>query len=96
MSANILIKMYKKCQENEELKFFFNGYVECLISGETAMYWNIEDKNNLQIIKDFFAELYQDCPQLYQINDWFVPNNTRKEYVIKWYHSLEEAEASKN
>lgn len=33
MYIDVLEKIYKKCQENEELKFFFEGYIECLIGG---------------------------------------------------------------
>ena len=94
MFADVLVKMYEKCQENEELKFFFEGYIECLISGCNAMYWNITDDNNLQIIKDFFKELYQNHSKLYRIKEWQFFNENRKEYEIKWYYSIEEADAA--
>ena len=96
MFTDILIKMYEKCQENEELGLFFEGYIECLISGCNAMHWNIIDDNNLQIIKNFFKELYYDCPELYFIKRWqFDKNRDTKEYEIRWYYSPEEAEAEK-
>lgn len=97
MFTDILIKMCEKCQENEELELFFEGYIESLISGCNAMYWNIIDNNNLQIIKNFFKELYYNRPELYSIKKWQPDkNHDNKEYEIRWYHSPEEAEAEKD
>lgn len=60
------------------------------------MYWNITNDNNLQIIKDFFEELYYDCPKLYSIKKWQPNKNSdNKEYEIRWFNSLEEKEKEK-
>lgn len=86
---NILKKFLNKCDNDEDLLFFFEGYLECLIGGANAMYWNIPNDNTLEDIKNFFAEIYKDCPELYSISLWKDYSSARKEYEIVWYHSIE-------
>ena len=78
-----------KCNGNSELTFFAEGLLECWMHGYRAMYWNIEDDENLLKIKDFFKEIYSEHENFYSIKRW-QPDQGRKEYEIKWYFNLED------
>ena len=58
MYIEIFTEMFKMSQNNEELKNFFNCYIECLLLGYNTMIWSILDDNNLQFIEKFFNKLY--------------------------------------
>lgn len=77
-----------KCNDNSELTFFAEGLLDCWMHGQNAMYWNIEDDENLLKIKDFFKEIYNEYENFYSIKKW-EPAYGRKEYEIKWYFNLE-------
>ena len=87
--TDIFRNFLSKCDNDEDLLFFFEGYLECLIGGANAMYWNIPNDDTLKDIKNFFAEIYKDNLELYSISLWKNYDNTRKEYEIVWYYSLE-------
>lgn len=78
-----------KCNDNDELTFFTEGLLESWMHGYRAMYWNIEDDENLLKIKDFFKEIYSGHENFYSIERW-QPDQGRKEYEIKWYFNLED------
>lgn len=76
-------------KENEELEFFGDGLIECWLSGCNAMYWNISNPKNIDIIKDFFKKLYEENEAFYSIEPWLTRDNSN-EYEIKWKFSLED------
>lgn len=78
-----------ECNNNEELTSFAEGLIECWMSGYNAMYWNIENDENLFKIKDFFKKIYKERENFYSIKKWH-PNFSTKEYEIKWYFNLED------
>lgn len=81
----IIKEFIKKCENNKELTEFFNDLIECWTHRYNAMYYTIPSDENLQIIKDFFAEIYsKDCIEMYSIKKW-EPSYGRKEYEIKWF-----------
>ena len=83
-----IFKKYLNKANNADLVHFFNSYIDCLLGGVNAMYWYIPDDNILKVIKDFFAEIYENNLELYSIKLWNNSPN-QKEYEIVWFYSIE-------
>lgn len=92
---NTIIKFFQIEKDNSELKEFFESLIECWISGTNSMYWDIKDKKNIDIIKNFFAELYKGHENFYSIKKWNMTDDFN-EYEIKWFFSLEEVNENNN
>lgn len=88
MNIDIFKKYLNKANNNPDLAYFFDGYIDCLLCGANAMYWHIPDDNILKNIKDFFAEVYKNNPELYSVKLW-NSNPEQKEYEIVWFYSIE-------
>ena len=84
----IIATFLNNYQENAELKAISNMLLECWIHGFNQTFVEISDENNLKVIKDLFASIYNEGD--YSIVPW------GSEYKINWLLDFQKDEFYKD